>query len=75
MADDPRLPVASAGAPVSAFQQLTQSRVPLEDAGLAFSVPDANGRLPIVVLPDQPFRIRNEFVIAGVVAMATSAPF
>ncbi len=69
MADDPRLQVASAGAPVSAFQQLTQSRVPLEDAGRAFSVPDANGRLPIVVLPDQPFRIRNEFVIAGVVAI------
>src|SRR5262245_11355707 len=73
MADDPQAQVAAAAGPaelpVSAFQQLTQSRVPLDDAGTAFSVPDANGRLPIVVLPEQPFRIRNEFVIAGVVAI------
>ncbi len=73
MADDPRAQAGPVGAPVdlpvSAFQQLTQSRVPLDQAGEAFSVPDASGRLPIVVLPDQPFRIRNELVIAGVVAV------
>jgi regulator of protease activity HflC (stomatin/prohibitin superfamily) len=49
--------------------QLTQARVPLDEAGEAFTVPDASGRLPIVVLPKQPFRIRNGFVIAGVVAI------
>jgi len=70
MADDPRTQLAApVELPVSAFQQLTQTRVPLEDAGEAFSVPDANGRLPIVVLPQQPFRIRNEFVIGGGIAV------
>lgn len=71
MADDPRVGYdpATAGASASAFGQLTQTRVPLDDAGEAFGVPDANGRLPIVVLPKQPFRIRNEFVIGGVVAI------
>jgi regulator of protease activity HflC (stomatin/prohibitin superfamily) len=52
--------------------QLTQSRVALDDAGEAFSVPDENGRLPIVVLPKQPLRIRNEFVIIGVIALAVA---
>jgi regulator of protease activity HflC (stomatin/prohibitin superfamily) len=51
------------------YLQLTQARVPLDEAGEAFSVPDATGRLPIVVLPEQPFRIRNEFVIAGAIAI------
>ena len=32
----------------AAYQQLTQSRVPLEDADAAFSTPDPAGRLPIV---------------------------
>jgi regulator of protease activity HflC (stomatin/prohibitin superfamily) len=71
MADDPLVALSSAPVelPVSAFQQLTQTRVPLDDAGEAFSVPDASGRLPIVVLPQQPFRIRNEFVIGGIIAV------
>ena len=56
------------GAP-TAYLQLTQQRVELEDAGEAFSVPDETGRLPIVVLPKQPFRIRNELVIGGVIAI------
>src|SRR6187200_3007014 len=51
------------------YSQLTQARVPLDEAGEAFSVPDANGRLPIVVLPKQPFRIQNTFVIGGAVAI------
>ena len=75
MADDPTLDTASAApaasvAPVPpeavppAQLQLTQARVPLDEAGEAFTVPDASGRLPIVVLPSQPFRIRNGFVLA-----------
>lgn len=74
MSDDPRVDpyptVGEAFAPApSAFQQLTQTRVPLDQAGEAFSVPDATGRLPIVVVPQQPFRIRNEFVIGGIIAL------
>lgn len=74
MADDPTTQApatadTAAGATTSAYLQLTQARVPLEDAGAAFTIPDAMGRLPIVVLPEQPFRIRNEFVIAGVIAV------
>jgi regulator of protease activity HflC (stomatin/prohibitin superfamily) len=51
------------------YVQLTQQRVPLDEAGEAFAVPDASGRLPIVILPQQPFRIRNEFVLGGVIAI------
>ncbi|HEY7024861.1 MAG TPA: SPFH domain-containing protein [Candidatus Limnocylindrales bacterium] len=53
----------------ASYQQLTQSRVPLEDADSAFSTPDAIGRLPIVILPDQPLRVRNELVIGGILAI------
>jgi len=71
MTDDPSLlPDYSVPATTaSAFAQLTQIRVPLAEAGEAFGVPDAAGRLPIVVLPRQPLRIRNEFVIGGVIAV------
>ena len=65
------LPPADAPPPGTAappYIQLTQSRVPLDEAGIAFGVPDANGRLPIVILPSAPYRIRNSLVIAGVVA-------
>ena len=51
------------------YIQLTQARVPLDEAGVAFGVPDASGRLPIVILPSAPYRIRNSLVIAGVVAL------
>jgi regulator of protease activity HflC (stomatin/prohibitin superfamily) len=51
------------------YVQLTQTRVPLDEAGVAFGVPDANGRLPIVILPSAPYRIRNSLVIAGVIAL------
>src|SRR5215467_3548132 len=70
MADDPTTqtePVAGLASTVVVDAQLTQARVPLDRAGEAFATADANGRLPIVVLPDQPFRIRNEFVIVGVI--------
>jgi regulator of protease activity HflC (stomatin/prohibitin superfamily) len=49
--------------------QLTQVRVPLDDAAEALSTQDEMGRLPIVVLPRQAYRIRNAFVIAGVIAI------
>ncbi len=70
MTDDPAaqaVPAPVVAAPVPIDAQLTQVRYPLDRAGEAFSVPDASGRLPIVVLPDQPFRIRNELVIVGVI--------
>src|SRR6476469_685841 len=47
--------------------QLTQVRVPLQDASEALSTADAAGRLPIIVLPQQALRIRNELVIGGVI--------
>jgi regulator of protease activity HflC (stomatin/prohibitin superfamily) len=49
--------------------QLTQVRVPLEHTAQALSTSDSAGRLPIVVLPEHALRIRNELVIAGVVAL------
>ena len=79
MTDDAAPPSAAPPAPSAApvpptpdvvgYSQLTQMRVPLDDAGEAFSVPDANGRLPIVVLPKQPFRIQNAFVAGGAIAI------
>jgi len=46
--------------------QLTQVRVPLEDAAEALSTQDEAGRLPIVVLPKHAYRIRNGLVGIGV---------
>jgi regulator of protease activity HflC (stomatin/prohibitin superfamily) len=72
--DDPTAMTSAARAATTgastAYLQLTQQRVDLDDAGEAFSVPDETGRLPIVLLPKQPFRIRNELVIGGIVAIA-----
>ncbi len=56
------------------YVQLTQARVPLDEAAAAFGVPDATGRLPIVLMPSAPNRISNGFVIAGV-AVAVIGPF
>ena len=47
------------------YTQLTQVRVPLEEADAAFSSRDASGRVPIVVIPLKPNRIRNEVVGGG----------
>jgi regulator of protease activity HflC (stomatin/prohibitin superfamily) len=52
-----------------AYTQLTQVRVPLEQAGEAFSTRDASGRIPIVLIPAQLNRISNGPVIAGVVIL------
>src|SRR5215212_5290420 len=56
--------IASAAAP-----QLVQLRVPLDDVAEVMSTPDPAGRLPIVVQPQHSLRIRNDFVIAGVITL------
>ncbi len=53
----------------SGFTQLTQVRVPLEQAGAAFASRDASGRIPIVLIPAQLNRVRNEPVIFGIVLL------
>ncbi len=55
--------------PTALANQLTQVRVPLSDTAEALSTPDSAGRLPIIVLPEHALRIRNELVIAGVIAI------
>jgi regulator of protease activity HflC (stomatin/prohibitin superfamily) len=52
-----------------AYTQLTQVRVPLDQAGEAFATRDASGRIPIVLIPAQLNRISNGPVIAGVVVL------
>lgn len=47
------------------YSQLSQVRVPLDEAVDAFAVRDASGRIPIVVLPRQLNRIHNELVMLG----------
>lgn len=48
------------------YQQLTQVHVPLEEAARAFSVKDADGRIPIVVIPERLLRIRTELALVAV---------
>lgn len=60
-----------AAAPV-VVDQLTQVRVPLDEAGAVFSTKDANGRTPIVVQTERQNRIRNDFMLAAVVVLAGS---
>jgi regulator of protease activity HflC (stomatin/prohibitin superfamily) len=49
--------------------QLTQARVPLEEAGDALMVRDASGRIPIVVVPKRTSRVNPWLVLAGVVVL------
>jgi regulator of protease activity HflC (stomatin/prohibitin superfamily) len=65
MADEPITTESEAS-----YTQLTQVRVPLEDAGEAFATRDASGRIPIVLVPKQLNRVRNELVIVGVLLLA-----
>src|SRR5262245_7023804 len=51
------------------YTQLTQVRVPLEEAADAFAQRDANGSIPIVVVPEHPFRLRFDVVGLGVAAI------
>ena len=51
------------------FGQLTQARVPLEDAAEAFATRDSSGRIPIVLVPKYTNRIRNDVVVTAVVIL------
>lgn len=55
--------------------QLTQVRAPLDEASEALSTPDASGRLPIVLLPKQTARVRNDFVALGILALIAGVLF
>ena len=52
------------------YTQLTQVRVPLEDAADAFNMRDASGRIPIIVIPQHLNRIRNEVILAALFVLA-----
>ena len=51
------------------YAQLSQVQVPLDRAGDVFAQKDARGRTPVVLVPVNPHRIRNEFVIAGLIVL------
>ena len=51
------------------YAQLSQIRVPLERAGDVFAQKDAGGRTPVVLVPLNPHRIQNTFVIAGLAVL------
>ncbi|MFL5755313.1 MAG: SPFH domain-containing protein [Chloroflexota bacterium] len=78
MADDLATDTGSADVPaavaaaVPGHLQLTQVRVPLEDADVALTTTDEYGRLPIVVLPKNTLRIQNGLVGAGFVTAIAS---
>lgn len=54
---------------VPEYTQLTQVRVPLDQAANAFTTRDANGRIPIIIVPEQLNRIRNEVALAAVLVL------
>ncbi len=53
--------------------QLTQARVPLDEAGDALMVRDASGRIPIVVVPKRTSRVNPWLVLAGLLAVVAGA--
>ncbi len=55
--------------PAGSYGQLTQVRVPLEDAAVAFSQRDENGRLPIIVIPRRVSRIQAALIIYGAIVL------
>ena len=61
--------------PIGDHTQLTQSKVPLEDAADAFSTRDESGKIPIVIIPKHLNRIRNDLVIAAVAFRLPPASF
>lgn len=65
-----QLPLEQAA--TAALGQVTQVRVPLDEAAYAFTVRDDSGRIPVVVVPSRPNRIRNEFVGLGVLILAVA---
>jgi regulator of protease activity HflC (stomatin/prohibitin superfamily) len=70
-AASPLVPAAAASAlaPVTPSPQLTQVRAPLQDAAEAFATADANGHLPVLVLPDRARRTRIDFILGGIAAI------
>jgi regulator of protease activity HflC (stomatin/prohibitin superfamily) len=50
--------------------QLTQARVPLDQAGDALMARDASGRIPIVVVPRRSSRVNPWLALAGIAAIA-----
>ncbi|MCP4360339.1 MAG: hypothetical protein GY796_20215 [Chloroflexi bacterium] len=54
------------------YTQLTQARVPLEDAADAFSTRDANDRIPIILIPQHLNRIRNELILIAIVLLGVT---
>ena len=55
---------------VPEYTQLTQVQVPLEDAAAAFAMRDSSGRIPIIVVPKNMNRIRNELILAALFVLA-----
>ncbi|MFN2242074.1 MAG: SPFH domain-containing protein [Anaerolineae bacterium] len=51
------------------YTQLSQVRVPLDEAGEVFAQKDTRGRTPVVLVPVNPHRIQNAFVIAGLLVL------
>lgn len=70
MEDETLIPTAT-----PSYTQLTQERVPLEDAAIAFTRRDASGRIPIIIIPTRPFRIRNDVVILAVLMFGAAVLF
>jgi len=60
------------GQPNSSNGQLTQVRVPLEDAAFAFSQRDETGRLPIIVLPRRVSRIQVALILYAAIILAAA---
>ena len=56
--------------PEGSYGQLTQVRVPLEDAAIAFSQRDETGRLPIIVIPKRVSRIQLNLILYAVIVVA-----
>ena len=54
------------------YGQLTQSSVPLEDAGAAFSQRDERGQIPIIIVPKQKLRIRNDYIQIGLIILVVA---
>jgi regulator of protease activity HflC (stomatin/prohibitin superfamily) len=54
---------------VTPADQLVQVRVALDDAADAFATKDASGHVPIVVLTTRQNRIRNDFVVMGLLVL------
>jgi regulator of protease activity HflC (stomatin/prohibitin superfamily) len=54
------------------YGQLTQVRVPLEDAAYAFMTRDESGRLPILVMPQRTSRVQTNLIWAALILLLGS---